>query len=576
MKIKAKLTLGVGLLFMLIILLAILGSYNISLLSKDTQNILVANYNTLDYSRWMLIALDENIASPKSIDKFTDNLVKQQHNITEPGEKELTEKLTVDFESIKKNPKDSLLYITIRKDLTDIMYLNMEAIVHKSNIAKETAEKAIYWVALTGTICFLIAFFLLFNLPSSIADPIREITESIKQIANNNYKERVESDYQNELGEMAYAFNVMAEKLEEYDNSNLAKILFEKKRIETLINNMHDPVIGLDENKIILFANDEACKVAALNRINIVGKNAKDIALKNNLINNLLQDLIAFDEPLKKVADKTLKINANGKENYFDKEIIDINITPTGEQISKHIGHVIVLRNITTFKELDFAKTNFIATISHELKTPIATIKASLQLLENEKIGNLNVEQKQLIASIDDDSNRLLKLTGELLNLSQVETGNIKLSIQQSDASKIINYAIETVKIQAAQKQIKLEVKIEENLPLVKADAEKTAWVLVNLLINAIHYSFENSEIIVEVKKDNDNVVFSVQDFGKGIEPKYKDKIFNRYFQIPGSNNSGTGLGLSISKEFIETQGGKITFESEYGTGSTFTILLKI
>jgi signal transduction histidine kinase len=233
-----------------------------------------------------------------------------------------------------------------------------------------------------------------------------------------------------------------------------------------------------------------------------------------------------------------------------------------------------VLRNITPFKELDFAKTNFIATISHELKTPISTIKASLQLLENNSTGTLNDEQKQLVESIKDDSNRLLKITSELLNLSQVETGNIQLSIQQSDSSKILQYALDAVKVQSDQKQIRLEIKTDKNLPLIKADAEKTAWVLINLLTNAIRYSPEKSQVIIEVKKDNDKVIFSVKDFGKGIESKYKDKIFTRYFQIPGSSKSGTGLGLSISKEFIEAQGGNITVDSEFGTGSTFTVTM--
>ena len=168
-----------------------------------------------------------------------------------------------------------------------------------------------------------------------------------------------------------------------------------------------------------------------------------------------------------------------------------------------------------------------------------------------------------------------MKITSELLNLSQVETGNIQLSIQQSDPSLILQYAIEAVKIQAEQKQIKLDVKMQESLPSVKADAEKTTWVLINLLTNAIRYSYEKNKILLEVKKENNRVVFSVADFGKGIEAKYKDKLFTRYFQIPGTNNkSGTGLGLAISKEFIEAQGGEIRMESEIGEGSKFSFYL--
>jgi len=198
----------------------------------------------------------------------------------------------------------------------------------------------------------------------------------------------------------------------------------------------------------------------------------------------------------------------------------------------------------------------------------------SLQLLENQNTGNINEEQKQLIESIKDDSNRLLKITGELLNLSQVETGNIQLNIQQSSPYTILQYATDAVKIQADQKQIQVIVNAEENLPEVKSDAEKTAWVLINFLTNAVRYSPEQTKIIIEIKRQQNAVLFSVKDEGKGIDSRYSNKIFDRYFQVPGSSKTGTGLGLAISKEFIEAQGGHIGVSSEIGTGSTFYFTL--
>lgn len=575
MKIKLKITLGVGLLFLLIILLSALGAYYINAINKDTQNILVANYNTLDYSRNMLITLDEDMSNTKTIQKFATNLQKQKKNVTEIGEKELTEKVSDDFETLRNSSHDKALYVTIRKDLTDIMMLNMHAIERKSNVAKETAASATWWIAIIGTFCFVIAFTLLVNLPGNIANPIKELTDSFKQIAAKNYKERVHFESHNEFGQLAQAFNVMAEKVEEYDNSKLAKILFGKKRIETLINKMHDPVIGLDENDTILFVNEEALNATGLKREELIGKNAKDVAISNDLMRKLLQEVIGggiSDDPIKS---KPIKIFANGKESYFEKELIDISITPTGEQMKKNIGHVIILRNITPFKELDFAKTNFIATISHEFKTPISSIKMSLQLLNKGQIGTLNEEQKHLIDSISDDANRLLKITGELLNMAQVESGNIQLSLTASDPKEMVQYAVEANKIAAEQKRIKFNVEYPENLPKVLADSEKTAWVLTNLVSNAIRYSYENSVIHIRLKNLDSSVLLSVEDTGQGISPEYKDKVFNRYFKVPGSRKEGTGLGLAISKEFIEAQGGEITVESDFGAGSIFSIKLK-
>ena len=573
MKIKTKLSLSVGFLFLLIILLIGVSINYINAISKDTQNILVANYNTIDYARQMLIALDEDLAEPKTIKRFEENLIKQQSNVTEVGEKELTTQLTNDFNKLKQNVSDVSVLRTIRKSLADIMLLNMQAIQRKSTIAESTAKNATTIIAITGTFCFLLAFILLLNLPGSIANPIKELTESIKEIAARNYSKRVNFESHNEFGDLAKSFNTMAEKLEEYNSSILAKLLMEKKRIEILINKMHNPVIGLDENKKVLFINNEALKITGLKQEETIGKSAKEIIKTNDLMKNLIADLDP-NNAQPSAANTPLKIYADNKESFFEKEIIKIEITPTAETDAKYIGDVILLQNITAYKELDFAKTNFIATVSHELKTPIASMLMSLQLLENEKIGGINAEQKNLLLNIKDDTSRLLKITGELLNMTQVETGNIQLSILPADPKEILHYAINANKTKADQKQIKFEIDCSDGIPKVLADNEKTAWVLTNLISNAIRYSYDDSTIFLMVAEIGNQVQFSVRDTGQGIAPQYKEKIFDRYFRIPGTKKEGTGLGLSISKEFIEAQGGQIALESEYGAGSTFSVTL--
>lgn len=571
MKIKTKLTFGVGLLFCLIMLLSGVSIWYINDLRKDTGNILMANYNTLEYSRNMLLALDEMNTDQRAVSTFETNLKKQLKNETEIGESDITFQISNLFSDLKINTENDSLKIIIRKDIAALMKLNMNAIVQKSHIANNTTENAIIWIIITGGLCFLIAFALLVKLPGNVANPILALTESIKEIANQNYRQRLNYESHNEYGDLARSFNIMAEKLEEYSNSRLEKILKEKKRVETLINNMHDPVIGLDEHKVILFINDEALKTTGLSRNEILNKPVQDIAVTNDLIRTLIVDLI---NPSAKKDEAPLKIFSDEKESFFEKEIIHIEINKTGENETELIGYVILLKNITIFKELDSAKTNFIATISHELKTPISSIKMSTQLLEHNETGILNNEQKQLIEGIKEDSTRLLQITGELLNMSQVETGNIQLNIQSTDPELIVRYAIDTTKLQAEQKKIKLQIDVETDIPDIIADAEKTAWVLINFLTNAIRYSMEDSEIVVSLQKDDKGALFSVKDFGKGIDLRYRKKIFDRYFQIPGSSKSGSGLGLAISKEFIETQGGTIGVESSPGMGSTFFFII--
>lgn len=574
MKIKAKLRLGIGLLFLLIVLLTVLSSLFIKQLKDDTKNILVDNYSTLDYARNMLIALNEGIGQPASAQLFADNLHQQQRNITELGEQELTDKLAEDFATLQQRWGDSSLIKAIRTDITDIMLLNMQAIQRKSSFAANTAGTATFWITLVGTICFLIAFTLLVNLPGNIANPLKELTNSIQQIAAENYTERVHFEKHNEFGQLAASFNTMAEKLEEYRAGNIEKLLMEKKRIETLINNMHDPVIGLDANNAILFMNDTAIKVAGLQNEPIIGKPVTAIAAKNDLMRNLIEGLLDNPSLGGEVKSTPIKIYADNKESYFEKQLIPIKIVPTGEKQEKLIGNVILLQNITPYKELDFAKTNFIATVSHELKTPISAIKMSVQLLGNKQIGTLNEEQADLLNSIQGDADRLLKITGELLNMAQVESGTIQMVLMPVMPQAITDYAIGSNKAAADNKKIKLELNVPENLPPVLADKEKTAWVLTNLLSNAIRYSYDNATVAVNVAQVGNQLQFSVTDGGQGIPPEYIDKIFDRYFRIPGTRKEGTGLGLSISKEFIEAQGGSIAVKSDLGAGSVFSFTL--
>lgn len=570
MKLKTKLTLGVGLLFLLIVLLSVIASVYINKLKSDTEKILTANYNSIEFSKNMLLALDKiRTDSAVAIKDFQKYNALQEKNLTEFGEKEATQNLSLHFDEYLKQPnyeKEKL----IREDLMKIMSLNMKGIERKSDIAIITAENATFWIVSLGTVCFLIAFILLFNLPQTIAEPINQLNFSIKQIANKNYNERVHFKGSEEFNDLANSFNVMAEKLQEYESSTISKQLMDKKRIETLVNNMHDAVIGLDENHFIYMINDEALKITNLRKDEIIGKTAHEVAVNNDLIRELLKNI---DHPVK----EPIKIVTDNKENYFEQDIIPINIVKTGEKEKKYIGKVILLRNITPFKELDFAKTNFIATISHELKTPISAIKMGVQLLNNQKFGELNEQQQELLKSINEDGQRLLDITGELLNLSQVESGNIRLNIEQCSPKEIVQASIKNIEKLAEQKHISISSEyLLDDQDFVLADFDKTVWVMNNFLSNAIKHSFQDETIKVTVAKSDSMIRFSVADSGNGIDEKYHRQIFDRYFQVPGEQQNGTGLGLAISKNFIEKQHGEIGVNSSLNQGSTFYFRLPI
>ncbi|PSL49453.1 PAS/PAC sensor signal transduction histidine kinase [Chitinophaga niastensis] len=559
LRLKAKITLGVLFLYIMLLVVSILGYYYLNRLNEKAKFILKDNYESLEYSKNMLVALEDlPVNRAAALQQFSVNLKKQQANVTERGEMTATTAVSHIFEQLRKDSTANIA--AIKMSIYKIMDLNMAAIVGKNELVKKTADNALLYIAIISGVCFLLGFTFVYNFPGYIANPIHELTEGIKGIANKQYTKRLYFKSGDEFGELATAFNTMAQRLDEYEHSNLARIVFEKQRAEAVISSLKDATIGFDVKNTILFANTQALQLLNMQEKDVVGRPAEEISRRNDL----LRFLINTQE------NAPLKIVVDGKECFFTRETTDI------QHEEQRIGYVVILRNITTFKEQDIAKTHFIATISHELKTPLAASDFSIKLLEDERTGQLSTEQKELIDSLKQDNRRMIKIVSELLDLSQVESGNIQLQPQPVTALNIVQYAMDTVQKQAAQQGVTIHTDVPDTLPKVLADVEKTAWVLVNLLTNAIRYSGRGSTIELTVTPTGTEMVsFTVRDYGKGIPVAFRDKIFERFFQVPGmKGHKGSGLGLAISKEFIEAQGGIIGVDSEEEKGSRFYFTL--
>lgn len=581
MKIKTKLRLGFGFLFVVVLLFGAMSLHYMNKISVSSKVILKDNYESLKYTRKMRAILDDHplplSAAVKS--EFSSQLNLEEKNLTEQGEKEAVLVLRNAFAEMTNSnaalPVLEKAEQQARLQLRIIEELNMNAIVRKNDQAQQGVEKAATYLMFAASLCFIVLFSFSVNFPGFVANPLREFSEGIKAIGRKNYKQRLEFKGNDEFQELAEEFNAMAAQLNKWENSNLAKLQSEKLRIEAIIEQMRDAIIGINEKEEILFLNNVAAELLHLNAKEVVGANVSDLVKKNDLFNKILQA---------GANDKPMKIFADGKESYFQPERREITVQdfeaqadPAGLVVTKkNAGEVYVLKNVTYYKELDEAKTNFIATVSHELKTPISSIKMSLKLMDDERVGTLNPEQKDLMHHIKDDCERLLKITSELLDLAQVETGNLQLNFIKTDPRKIAIYAIDTVRFLAEQKMINIELIANNHLPKVNVDVEKTTWVMINFLSNALRYSSEKSRIIVQVIEQGDHIEFSVRDFGKGIDEQYQKRLFDRYFQVPtdGNNKSGSGLGLAISKDFIIAEGGEIWMESAIGEGSTFTFAL--
>ena len=570
MKLRYRLTLGIGFLFALILLLGVQSVSYVRQLSMSSKEILVDNYNSLHYAKDMLRSLDRMSQDSASRRALISSLELQRENITEVNEREVTAALSNKVAALTDSVTDTEIKL-IRDDLYRIMELNMASIRMKSSDTAASAADAMWSLTIVSVLCALLAMIFLIRFPAIVLRPIDKLKQGITQIANHNYGQRLDFGDNREFGEVAQSFNDMAAKLDEYRRSSLDKLMTAKTRVEAIVNTLHEPIIGLDSSRNILFMNSEALSVLNLKE-DAVGRNATEVALSNDLLRRLVRGL--YDENEKGDEQQPLKIYADNKESYFQVENTPLYITPVGSTEQQFIGNLIVLNNVTKYKELDSAKTNFISTVSHEMKTPISSILMSLQLLNDTRLGQLNDEQKQLVGSIKDSSDRLLNITGELLNMSQVESGKLKLMPKVVKPIELIDYAVHATQVLADRFHCFVEIDYPEKISKLFVDNEKIAWVITNLLSNAIHHSPEKSRIIIGAVQREKAVEIYVRDFGRGIDPRYHKSIFERYFRVPGTKVQGSGLGLAISKEFVEAHGGTISVESQVNEGSRFSILL--
>ena len=599
MKVKTKITLGLVFLFSVIVVLGIITIHYLNLLTNQNQNLLRENYQSLEYTHELLNSLNDirNSFEPddnsrvtlnkvdfklqSSIARYEESLEKQRGVSKEEGEIQLVNEVQNEFEALKEylevtRTKDYYFekLLPVLEDLSlnidQIYRLNEQTINHRTQMAEATADRVIYTVAGIIVFCILIAFSFMVRFPAYVAEPVDKFSTAIDKMSQGDYSARVDIDTRDEFGKLGLAFNDMASRMDEFERLNLSKLMTEKKRMETMIQKISEGIIGLDAEFNVLFINPFAKKLLGISRQKIKGLSAKDLSLQNPIFQNTIQDLLesSITSDRRYTRNKLIKGNLDNKTAYFIRKVI---ITYADSDDDHELnGYIIMLKNITEYKEMDQAKTNFIATVSHELKTPISAIKMSLRLLKDQRLGRLEEEQEEMVESIEWETNRLLNITQELLNATEMEGGEIKLNLEPTRPEDIVEEAIDSVITLAEDRNVIIEKEVDSNLPNILVDEDKVTWVLVNFLTNSIKYSPVGSRVDIKVTYDQEFIEFSVKDQGTGIPEEHQKRIFDRYYRIPGSGGKGTGLGLSISKELINKMGGKIGLESNPGKGARF------
>lgn len=607
-KLKTLFLLGYLLLGIIAVMLGTAGVYFIEKLSNTPDKILKDNYGSILAAQNMIDELDnmdnaiitfvagrKEKALAESLfraakSRYFENLSKCESNITEPGEEELLvilKQRSIEYAASFENDLTGLntidqyderiapKYSVLKKDCYMLLNLNHKGMLSRRDETVKISESAEIYMLVISAISLLILVIAVLKVPALVVGPLEQFAAKVEEISAKKYSARMEVNSSNELGKLAVSFNRMAEKLEEYERTNIELLIAEKKRAEAIVKSMIDGIIVLDENMNVILVNNTGVELTGMSEKDIIGRDIKSISQSNGLVRNLAAELV--NPPADKNKLNYLRIVFREKEEFFLKEIVNVNDDSLPGKI---LGYIIILKNVTGFKELDELKSGFVATVSHELRTPLSAMNMSLRLLQDERIGEMNDEQLRLTGAMKEEVKRLLKLVNELLDLSKIESGGDMLSFREVRAEELIDAAITPMLMQLEQKNIELETRIEDNTPPVKADANKIAWVLINLLNNAVRYSPENARIVLSVKKDSDKIVFSVKDHGSGIEPQYLSRIFEKFVQVKSKNleilNRGVGLGLAISKEFVNAHGGEIWVKSEVGKGSEFSFSLPI
>lgn len=555
MKTKARLTLLLGVMLLLITVLSVVSLATIWKLRSEGTNVIKANYNSIAYMQAMLELLDTETDTIRRTQGLRAQLALQQATITEPSEAEATASLAEAVRAAVHAPADLAAISALRKAIARVIDLNRNAIVLKAEAQEERGERAVLWISLAATFGFLIAFSLFLGVPEQLTEPIRKLTEGIDRIAAGHYSERVELRRRDEFGQMAARFNAMAAELERWQNSNLAHIMTEKARAEAVINSLRDPSIGVDESGRVLFMNRQAADLLGVEPGEMLGLDRVEAARRNDLIAHILDSRTA----------KTFKAVLQGREQHFTVESSEIN---TGRTL---VGTVFTLHNITPYLERDQAKTMFLATISHELKTPLASIDIGLTLLERQHAERLTSDQAAIIGDLRRDHQRLVRIVSELLNMAQVETGNIRVNVVPCVLTGLVEEAIQAIGVTARQKEVTIVQPTGRDALQVMADPDKTVWVLVNVLVNAVRHSPVRGRITLEVAQNEQRITLAVSDQGPGVAIAERDRLFQRF--APGAGiDQGSGLGLAIAREIMLAMDGDLAHRPSAQGGATFVL----
>lgn len=477
--------------------------------------------------------MENHAARPEVVDALSEGLGKSTRYSTTLGQKMMYVAIPVSYQG----------------EVLGITRVSLPLMVVESLTRRITV--IIYTAMAITTLLVILAAWIIARITTR---PICRLTAASREIASGELGQKVTVASRDEVGELAHAFNEMSLKLKEL----VGTISGDKARLASILDNMADGVIVIDTDDKISLCNKAAEKLFGI-------RDTVDRSLIEVVRDHEISDLLSL-------CLQTGRIQDTQYESGVSRRYIRAIAIPVGNR--KQEGILLLFQDLTDIKNMQTTRRELIGNISHEFRTPLASIKAMVETLRNGAVDDKEATM-DFLARIDEEVDRLTQMVAELTELSRIETGRAELKLESVDINALIEEVINQLSPQAERQQLSVNKQLTPGLPSVQADVARVKQVIVNLTHNAIKFTPPGGSITISSRYDDKYVTVDVTDTGTGISRSDLSHIFERFFKADKARASGgTGLGLAIAKHVVEAHRGSIRAKSEEGQGSTLSFSL--
>ncbi|HJU11185.1 MAG TPA: ATP-binding protein [Candidatus Binataceae bacterium] len=505
---------------------------------------------------------------------FTHWINVELNDITEVGEAEVASDIErrgnriFDELSGGVHVPDNREYDELHQRIDELIAMNQRAMFRADSRSSQMSDRLAYEFAAGLFLLLLLGTAVAWPLASNLSRPLSELSDHLRGFSLRGPSVRLGEQPLAELQTVASEFNRMAERLEQFERLNVDRLIYEKGKTEAIIESLEDGIVLIDIDGIVTHMNEVAGIILGIEREDALGSSFDDL---NSNSPHYVRIRSALAHATQNADDQRIEVDLHvrGRDHTYALKPVPLRQTDGGS-----FGTILIFQDITYLRDKDRARTNLIATLSHELNTPLTSLGFCVDLLLRKR--ELNSEQQELLTSIQEDLARMRHLASNLMELARGQTPAITVQSVPVDLAEMVQGVMKGFALQAEQKQIRLEANVEQPAPRIRADPLKLSWVVSNLIANALRYTPSGGTISISLSRMGNTVHLRIADTGVGIPPELRKHLFERFAQwtVNGSRPGAAGLGLAIAKEIVDAHGGRIFVDSESGQGTSFTVEL--